>query len=335
MTFVTLGDLAQSFQFQRDTARLTREVSELSAELSSGIRADRGASTGGDLSLLAGLESDIARLQGYETSLRDVKTETSLRQDVLGRVQEDLVAAGSELLLASQSGQPQQLDLAGRTARERFESVIGALNTSLAGRSLFSGVATDGPALLPSEDILADLETAVAVAVTPADVEAAVAAWFGPGGAYEGTAYLGSATELAPVSIAEGQDIDVGISALDPRLRDALQALATAAVLEKGVPGLDDNQRRELAQSTGTALLGAETGMIDARATLGTMEERIAESELRLRNEIGAVELARAELVAVDPYEVATKLTDAETRLEAIYLLTSRLSQLSLVNFLR
>mgnify|MGYP006193710875 CR=1 FL=1 len=63
----------------------------------------------------------------------------------------------------------------------------------------------------------------------------------------------------------------------------------------------------------------------------------VATSLYQARNsaEITALELARAKIVSVDPFEAATKVKEAQTQLEMIYAVTARLSSLSLMEYLR
>ena len=47
-----------------------------------------------------------------------------------------------------------------------------------------------------------------------------------------------------------------------------------------------------------------------------------------------ALSLARSNLVAADPYETASALTQTEGNLQTLYALTARLSRLSLTDYL-
>ena len=51
--------------------------------------------------------------------------------------------------------------------------------------------------------------------------------------------------------------------------------------------------------------------------------------------ETSALEIARTDILAIDPYRTATELQSTETRLETLYTLTARLSRLSLSEYLR
>jgi flagellar hook-associated protein 3 FlgL len=70
------------------------------------------------------------------------------------------------------------------------------------------------------------------------------------------------------------------------------------------------------------------------RAGIGTLEARIETATARNSAETSALEMARNEIIAVDPYKAATDLSAAQTQLETLYTVTARLSRLSLAGYL-
>jgi flagellar hook-associated protein 3 FlgL len=68
MSFMTIGDLSQSFQLRRDNARLKADLQRLTGELSTGRVPDLRAATGGDLRPLAALERSVTLLSAYQIS---------------------------------------------------------------------------------------------------------------------------------------------------------------------------------------------------------------------------------------------------------------------------
>jgi flagellar hook-associated protein 3 FlgL len=68
---------------------------------------------------------------------------------------------------------------------------------------------------------------------------------------------------------------------------------------------------------------------------LGLTQARIDQAQTRNTAEQSMLEIARADLVAIDPFEAATRMEAAQTQLETLYSVTARLSRLSLVDFLR
>ncbi|WP_284267036.1 flagellin, partial [Roseicyclus amphidinii] len=81
-------------------------------------------------------------------------------------------------------------------------------------------------------------------------------------------------------------------------------------------------------------LESGEEALIRLRSDLGQSEARIEEARSATEAARAALELETARLTDADPYRTATDLKSVETRLEALYLLTARLSRLSLSEYL-
>ncbi|HMO72969.1 MAG TPA: flagellin, partial [Paracoccaceae bacterium] len=222
---------------------------------------------------------------------------------------------------------------AAREATSAFEAAVAALNTRLGDRSLFAGVATDGPALAPARDILDAIALAAAAETTAAGVEAAVGAWFADPAGFAAQ-FLGGAPR-APLLLSSEDTATLAVTALDPALRDTLASLALGALIDRGTPPLPDAERGALAQRAGERLLAGQTARAELQAAVGTQEGRIAAAARRNTAETAALEIARAGLLSVDPADTATRLQATQTQLETLYAVTVRLSRLSLADFLR
>src|SRR6056297_1519633 len=181
MSFVSIGDLSQSLQLRRDNARLQADLTRVSGELSSGRVADLRAAERGDLRPLAAIERTLTLLEGYRTSVREAALFAVMAQTTLATLDADADRLIGGLFLARTAALPAQIDAVGADAAAAFDSAVARLNVQIAGRTLFAGTATDGPALAPAGDILDAVELAAAGATTAAEVETAVDAWFGTG----------------------------------------------------------------------------------------------------------------------------------------------------------
>ena len=73
----------------------------------------------------------------------------------------------------------------------------------------------------------------------------------------------------------------------------------------------------------------------DARRDHAPGEARVEDAAARLSARGTALEIARNDMSAADPYETATKLQNVQLQLETHYTLTARLSRLSLTEYLR
>ena len=221
-------------------------------------------------------------------------------------------------------------------AREKFSAVIANLNTAVADRSIFAGAATDGPALVDAHTILSELTAAISAETTAAGVSAQIDDWFfTPGGGFETTAYLGSATDLGSFRLGEGQSATQPIKASDHEVRELLAALAKSAVIAEGTLNGDIREQKVLAKQSAEGLLASSDDITMARTRIGTVEARIEATAVRNSAEKTALELSRNKIAAVDPYETATALKAAHGQLQSLYTVTATLSNLSFTDYMR
>lgn len=335
MAFTTIGDLSQSLQLRRDNARLRTDLTRLSTELSSGRTADLRGATKGDLRPLAALERSVALLETYRRAAAEAALVAEAGQTSLAAIGDSVEVLVADLFMARTAALPSQIDAAGAAASAAFESAVSRLNVQVAGRSVFAGTATDGPALAPAADILADVETTVAGAATAADVEAALDLWFAPGGNFDTVAYVGSPDALRPFRLSDDDAAAFGVTAAAPEIRETLKGLAMAALLGRGVLAAAPAERAALAGLSAEALLPVRDGVVALRADVGDTEARIEIARVRVEAEASAAEIARAGIVEADPFDAAAQLQAVQSQLETLYAVTARLSRLSLAEYLR
>lgn len=337
MALVSLGDMAYQFQLSRQNLTLKQGLLDTTQELTTGVAADLGDRLSGDFVPLSAIERSLQVLDAYKTATAEARTNTDAMQVALGNVSDNMRGLQEALLLAGTEPQSTLINTAGIDAVEKFTQVVSTLNASTAGRSLFAGSATDSAALIDADQIMTELATLVAGETDPANVEAAVLSWFNDaGGGFETVAYQGATTPTGPKRLADGQSLTLDITAADPALRSVMAGLATAALLaDSDLLGGDPAARSALALTAGEALLTAEGPLAGIRAKLGAAQERIEDISVQNATQATALEIARADLIGVDPYDAATKLEALQGQLETLYTITARVSRLNLADFLR
>jgi flagellar hook-associated protein 3 FlgL len=256
-------------------------------------------------------------------------------QTVFGQIDRLTDQLGTDLLNAANSENPQILDGLVRESAQRFDAVLAALNTKAGDKTLFAGTATDGAAVASADVILSALESAIAGAgaTSSADIDAAVSEWFSDPGGFATIGYLGN-DGAAALSISAEDKVSLGITAADPALRDTLKSLAMLALVDRGMVISDAITGREVVRRAATSLLQNDSDRAALAGGLGYAQARIEQAQIRNEAESSALQLARSDLLAVDPYEAATRMEAAQTQLETLYSVTARLSRLSLVDFL-
>lgn len=330
-----IGDLAQTVSMRRFSAGMKQAANTAAQELTTGYAADVGKKLGGNFSNLTGLETNLTRLTGYKVATDVSARITSGMQTVLEQMDKLTDGMGISLMNASTMEQPGVLRSLIADGGQKFVSLLSALNTKVGEKTLFAGVASDGAAVASADDILSAIEAAVigAGAVSAVDIEAAVSAWFEDPSGYAAVGYLGGGTTAA-LSISAEDKLDMGFTAADPAIRDTLKSMAIVALVDRGTVIADAETGAALSYAAGNGLLQNHSDRAVLAGRVGLVQARIDLAQTRNEAENSALQLARSDLLSIDPYEAATRMEAAQTQLETLYSVTARLSRLSLVDFL-
>ena len=330
-----LGDLAQSFLLQRRGAALKVEMTRLNEELASGQISDIKSVLAGNVSYLSDIEGDLRTLSGYKVATIEAAQFASSAQSALERIDAGVGTLSAALITASSSAVGPVLDQMSVDAQIELNSMVTALNTSSGGRSLFAGTATDQPALNDANSILADLRVAIAGATTVDTISSAVDAWFDDPAGFRASAYTGSDNSIAAFQLAEDEQVSIGLKADDAVFRTLLKGTALAAIAADDGLGLSGAEQQELLERAGTRLFEAQSDLTAVRGNLGSAEARIDTIATRNAARDTSLQFAKGALLQADPYDTATQLEAVQFQLQSLYTITARMSDLSLVNFVR
>lgn len=338
MKYISVGDMSQTYLMRRHNVQLKTTMSRLSEEVVTGVSQDLGTKVGGDFTALAAINRSMTRGEAYKQVAAETDLLAGTQQDALETIQGHAQAIGSTLLSASFASSYNMIESGARNAEERFEAVVDALNVNVAGRYAFSGTTTDTKPVASADTIITGIEAVVNGMTVAADIIAAVDDWFDAaagGGGFLDQAYLGSATSLSQVRLSETDTAQLTITAADSTIRDMLKGFALGTLIARDLVPDDLETRSLLIRAAGERITSAEGGMTTLRADLGTIEAIISDAQTRNATQVTALEIARKELIGVDEYETATALEATQSQLETLYTLTSRLTQLSLTDYLR
>lgn len=333
MTRISVGDASLTNILSRQGAELRAQVQRASVEVTTGRHTDIAKALQGDVVPLLAIDASLLRLTAFRTTIADAAFQMATQQTALAGISSLAGGITTTLLGARDFPTPAQVNSVAADARARLSSVIGLLNTQASGRAVFSGTETDTVPLGTTDELLDALETAATGATTAGQVAAAVVNWFADPLGY-GVFYQGGGP-LSPAPVAPGEAADLSTTATNPEIRDTLAGFAMAALLDRGVLAGNVDERSRLAQRAGQTLLTSEDARIGLAARIGTVEAQIESARSRNAAEGTALGIMRSDIGSVDPYEAATRLETARAQLEALYLVTARVSRLSLAEFLR
>ncbi|QBF29682.1 flagellin [Thalassococcus sp. S3] len=335
MCAYSIGDLASSFATMNQTSRIRHTIERLTDELASGRTQDVLERLGGDYTRLSDIEHRMTMLDGYRLSAGETDAVFATAEVVMGRLQDASGGLGNTLLSLGGGSTGPGFDAIAEDARTALDTMTYALNSSASGRYLFAGTQTDRAPMADSETILSALKAEIAGLTSAADISQAAQDWFDDPGGFRALAYSGSDVPLAPVEIGEDTHVSFTWRADDEAFRDAIQATALAALAAGGETDLDAAELRGFLTERGSSLKNSEDDLTVIRTELGAGQSRLAEVSARNAAERTSLDYARGALLEADPYETAVRLEDAQFRLESLYAVTVRMSQLSLTSFLR
>ena len=319
MSPLTFGDLSTQYLTRLQNVRLKTMMGGLGQELASGETGNLRRATRGDLGNFAGIVNALSTLDAYQTTAAEAALITEATQRSLEVVQQSTAEVGPALLLAGSSNEATLVQSTAADAKAKFETVVSVLNSRVAGRALLAGTAVGGTALADAATMLADIQAAISAETTAVGVTAVVDAWFDdPGGGFETVGYLGDTTDLAPFRIGPNEEAGYSLRADNQAIRDLLKGYAMASLVADGALSGLHEERVALVESAGTRLLTSDKGVAEVRASVGVLENRIDGARTRNGAEISALQIARSEIVRVDPYEAASELQAVETQLEAV-----------------
>ncbi len=334
MTMVSFGDLAQSFLLKSQTSRLKAETGRITQELSSGRLSDVAKALSGDLGRLTALTRSQDLATGYLTSAQEAAFRASAMQSVIGTMTDSAQALAPELLATTQNGNAAALSRAAMQGADRLATALSALNTTAAGRSLFSGVAVIAPAVAPASNILAALRAELAGASSADEVMTRISAWFDAPAGFAAVAYTGGAP-VADLAVSADDTVWLGATANDPAFRETLKGFAAAALINDPALALAPPDMRIFARLAGESLMGGTDALTYLSARLGVSEARIGTAVSRNAAEKLTFEMATADIVQSDPFTLAIELEAVQTNLETLFAVTARVSRLNLTDFIR
>ena len=313
------------------TASLGQHISELRTQIG---KTSTEATTGRYEDLTLHLSGRIGKAMLGQKALADISTDRevlnlrasrlSLIQTSLGTVQESSSGIAANMLSAIGGEHETDVGIAARDAKAALSASLSSLNARYGDRFLFAG---DPTSTLPFSDqsaLLADIELIADSATDSADFATQLDDYFtSPTGGWLQNIYQGSTTASDPESVTADND------AIKSLIRD----LAVLAISGPDGPLASLDGYKTLVQETSLSLSSSETQITNLRADLGVYEERNAIEQKTLDTEETVLTASFNDLTARDQYEAATELQSLQTTLEASYLITARLSQLSLLNY--
>jgi len=333
-----IGDQARIFPLRSNTARLGEQLNKLTKEAASGEVADLALRLRGDTIVLNNLENRIALIEQYEKNSQDAEFTLKWQQQVLTAANDSSAELASKVLTLPQAYDPVAVEELAQEATEKFSIIVDQLNRDVSGRYAFSGQNVSERPLRSPNDIIGKMSEIVGQATSADEIFQKISIWFDTetnGEGFDGFAYNGASENNIRFSIAEGEAVNIGISAIEPEIKNMLKGLAIAALADHVDLGDDNVEIGRLLKSGAREIWNNEVNLIQRISAIGAAQEEVERGEVRNAAVLSELTTARNDIRQVDLYETSSAILETEAQLRNLYLLTARISSLSLADYLR
>ncbi|MBL4854230.1 MAG: hypothetical protein JKY25_08335 [Robiginitomaculum sp.] len=323
--------------------RQTRLTSDLKARLEI---TSREAVTGRREDIASVVSGDVGSIHLLQKAVDDIEQDG--RINALSEARLDLMSSslsairgviGSlDTLALSSISTPNIFGLGtiAQQAEANLRSTMSLIGTTQGNRKLFSGDATDQIPLARADKLLDDVRTIMQAGPDPASIETALDFYFDdPLGGFATDIYKGGEGNAPPSFLADGSKIEFSVRADDQALRDTMRGLAVLATAQSTGYDITGNEFNAVFTGGAASVSKGKGGIIKLEGGLGIYSgllENATEQQSAERLTIGQ---ALNGITGRDQFEAAAELKQLEIQLQASYLITARLANLNLTNFIR
>ncbi len=329
-------DLLAYSRRNRTTAQIRDQIQTVSQEAVTGLKSDLKSATNGDVGrahLLQKAQSDLLQAQEVNTLS---ETRLSFMSGAVAGARTTLNSIDTRGFIALNSGTPTGTDAIADEAENTIALIMNALSTSHGERNLFSGDRTNVTPFAGAEALLEDVRNLIATAPNANAAMVAIDDYFDtPGGGFDTNIYQGGDGNPPALPVGNGQTLQVGIKANNQEIKDTLKGLTLMATAKESLPPTDATGFAFLFEEGTKAAAKGGSGLIRLETELGTLGETVEKAKTQNDSERASLSLAFQNLFGRDQFEAAAELQSLQIQLEASYTITSRLSNLTLTNFLR
>lgn len=349
MIIEQISTLASRESLRTSTARLQSRLDQTAAEVSSGRHGDIGLALGGQ-------SAKILDLRGLSGDIEALVQSNGLLASRLSQTQSTLAAMAElangffETLVASRhSGSDRGAVVA--DARARLDALTDLLSITSNGAYIFSGrnnqarpIATyvTDPPTGPRATVHATFSAAFgiqqgdpqAASISASQLQTYLTGAFAA--LFDDPAWQTQFSSVGrggiDVRASLNEVVTIPIDADSAGVRRFMSALV--AVSDSGTDHLAADAYTQLIDTAAGLAGKAGTELVHHQGAVGVLQERIAAADARMGSQRSLIEKHIQAAEGIDLLEASSRLNGLMTQLEISYAVTSRLQQLSILNYL-
>jgi flagellar hook-associated protein 3 FlgL len=326
-----------------------RRLQDAQTEVTTGRHADQGLALGNRTSQSVALRAHVDRNAALIDMNGLASTELDLTQRALGAAV-DLTRQFTATLVGARNAANGQ-EIVKHAARAALSSFTSIVNSAHDGQYLFAGInsgaapladyqatpATGGKAAVDAAFLAAfgvPQSSAAVASITATQMDTFLVGNFGV--LFASANWQGTWSQASSQNRVQRVDQTLMIESSANANEEAFRTMAGAftMALDLGTGNLNQAAFEKIVDRASAQAASAAQRLGDVQSRLGRVQQTVTDAvdALKGRNAILSRELLALE--GVDAYDAATRVNALTTQLEASYSLTSRISRLSLLNYL-
>nr|WP_298097691.1 flagellar hook-associated family protein [uncultured Shinella sp.] len=333
-------------------ASAQKEMLKVQEESVTGRHADVGAELGAKTARTLNLHRDLQRMESLKSTNALTTQRLAASQEALGQMSTAANDAMGVLIALSGITSADQLQLAQKNIGDALSTFTAAANTSFSGEYLFAGINSD---VMPFNDYF---QTSPAVSDAKTAFDDAFSAYFGFDQTDAAVSTIDSTDMQSFIdsletsfmgtdwennwSNASSENMESRISASETVQSstntnvDGMRYMALGLVIgnELLALGISEASRKVVSDAAIDYMGRAVSGIDGERSKLGISESRVSQANTSLDAQVTILSTSIKDMEGIDTYEAATRVTTLESQLSLAYTLTSRIQNLSLLNYL-
>lgn len=338
----TISSLSISNAMQLTVQNAQKEMVQLQQEAVSGTYYDVGVSLGVNTSQSLNFSRESDRLKALidANALAEQRMDTS--QLAMTQMSKSAQNVLNTFVSVTSSSDSTSNTVAANTAKAELEAFVGYANTTVNGEFVFSGINTDAQPLASTfvDDVTADFNTQLSTYLSAnsiasvSDMSATDMQTFlnGYTSTFDWSSWTNASDTEMSSRISTTETVKTSTSLNDDGFKNFVMAAVIGSQL--GASSLD-NATRAAVTSTVTSLAGAGVSGVDSsRSQLGLSQSRVENANTSMDAQKTIIDTQLTNLIGIDKYAASTRLTTLLTQVETSYKITSRIQNLSLVNYL-
>ena len=337
---------SMSNALRNSTAFVQNQLLKAQVESASGRHKDVGLVLGGSVARNIGWRGNIAANELAISTSKIELTKAELTQNGLEQIKSVANSFIGTLTGARTAVNGQ--NLAKQAAQSALETIGQVLNTTFDGQYIFSGVNSDSPGLskYSGSSAQASVDAAylsffgfapsspAATGITPSQLQTFLQTtlkteFSAPNWSAN---WSGASNQNKLHRLDDQSQVDISANANASSIRSIVESVV--AVLSAAEGQLNASTFAKLADNAVAGAAGAVAGIGNEQARIGIAQEKLNRFVTYTNEKSVLLKQKVQESEGVDQYEAAMRMNQLLTQLETSFAVTSRISRLSLVNFI-